>query len=188
MRNDGGHDDVRAALAAATKAVKATLPERTAIRRYQRIGKAHERLNAFLRGAHEAPVMARRLTAMHETIDRLLARATLPVDLVVYRGVQNIRLVVPLGTPLPSTAIQLGYLSTSLSREVAKRDFVDGSTLGGVLRIFAPAGTKALWLPPLGDTMMADEEEILFREGTYLTFRRWRTREPELEVECEVTV
>lgn len=187
MQTNGGADDVRAALAAATKAVKATLPERTAIRRYQAIGRTHERLNAFLRGAPEAPGSARRLMAMRDTLDALLRRAALPVDLVVYRGVPDLRVVVPLGRRLPSTAVQHGFLSTSLSRDVAVRDFVDGSPPGGVLRVLAPAGTNALWLTPLADPLVAQEEEILFRQGMLLTFLRWHTGTDIREVDCEVT-
>src|SRR5690349_4575692 len=186
MRHHGGPDDVRSALAAATAAVRATLPERAAVRRYQAIGNAHERLNAFLRGRPVSAGTADRHLKTIRPLDELLTRAALPTDLTVFRGLRRIRGIVPRAGRMPATRLQNGYLSTTLSREVALRNFTDRER-GGILRITAPAGMHPLWLPTLGDPRLADEEELLFLRGSYLTFRRWRVEVGTVEVDCEVS-
>lgn len=161
----------RAALDAATHALRATPAEISAIRTYQRADDdLREHVNAMLRGRPIPPAEVARVRLVISGIDALLSRAVLPVDLVVYRGVTLSRLIPP-DTPLPATQIQNGYMSTSLSRAVAEHGFAATALGGGaVLQISVPAGTHALWLRPLGRRDLRYEDEVLFPDRTFLTY------------------
>lgn len=166
--------DVERVLDAATAALRASFAERAAIRRYQGMGGTFERLNALFRGAPTATPLARRLIAWAATIEGLAARATLPTDLVLYRGLEDLAAVVPPLDTVPQTSFEPAPMSTTLSREVAVRDFASvDPARGGVLRIEVGAGVPAVWIAPLGDPALRYEAEVLFARGTFLDFRRW---------------
>lgn len=179
--------DVERRLDAATAALHASFAERAAIRRYQSMGGTFERLNALLRGTPTATRLARELIALTKTIDRLAARAALPTNLVVYRGLEDLAAVVPPLDTLPQTSIEPAPMSTTLSRDVAVRDFASvDPAKGGVLRIEVGAGAPAVWIAPLGDPVLRYEAEVLFARGTFLDFRRRRVVNGIVEVDCEV--
>jgi hypothetical protein len=183
-----GGRETEAALDAATAALRASPAERDAVRRYQSVRGTYAEINALLRGADADPATARRHLATVRTLDGLLARASLPCDVVVYRGLTELPALVPPDATLPRTRLHLGYMSTSPSRRVAVEGFADADLArGGLLRIVARAGTPALWVPPLGDPGLAHEREVLFSRGTSLTFWSWRVEDRTVEVDCEVT-
>jgi hypothetical protein len=178
----------RAALDAATATLRATPAEIRAIRTYQRADDdVREHVNTLLRGVPVPPAAAARARLVIGGIDALLARAVLPVDLVVYRGLALDRLLPP-DTPLPATQAQRGYVSTSFSRAVAEHEFaVSTAGDGAVLRIRVAAGTRGLWIPPLGRRAFAYEDEVLLPHGTFLTFFTRRREAGTLVVESEVS-
>lgn len=117
------------------------------------------------------------------TLDGLLARSALPLDVTVYRGVASLRDVVPV--TLPATRVHAGYLSTTLRREIAVEEFE--ARRGALLRIGARAGLRGVWMPPLGDPRLAYEEEVTLCRGTFLTFFERRIEDGLIVVDCEVT-
>ena len=180
-----GTGDVERMLDAATAALRVTMAERAAIRRYQSMGRTFEQLNELYRGRAAPSALARRLMALAQTLDDLLTRADLPADLVVYRGLRDLSAVVPQLDALPQTAIQTAVTSASLDRVVALRDFADRER-GGMLRIRVGAGTPAVWIAPLGDPALRYEAEVLLARETFLDYQHWRLVDGVVEVDCEV--
>ena len=182
-----GTGDVERALDAATAALRVTMAERAAIRRYQSMGRTFEQLNALLRGAPTATRHAWDLIRTAKEIDGLAARAALPLDLVLYRGLEDLASVVPPFSSLPQTSYEPAPMSTTLYRTVALRDFASvDPERGGVLRVTVGAGAPAVWIAPLGDPALGYEAEILFARGTFLDFRSAREVDGVVEVDCEV--
>jgi hypothetical protein len=178
--------ETRAALDAATAALRATLPERRAVRRYQSDDGTAARLNALLRRRPAFLAEVPRLAAIAATLDGLLVRAQLPVDLTVYRGVADARPLLDPRRPLPSVELQRAYVSTTLDRDEAVDGFVGRSTPGALLEIAVPAGSCGVWLPPLGREELADEQEVLLARKTPLMVRTRSWVGGILVVECEV--
>lgn len=173
-------DDVRAALDAATRRLRATRAEVAALRAYQDLEGDHEHLNAFLDSGGE-------IDAQHPAyeivtgLDGLLRRAFLPRSLVVHRGIGDADRV-----PFFVGDIEnyRGYPSTSLDPTVA-REFAAGPR-PAVLRIVVPEGTRALWVPPLGRRDLRYEQEVLLRRNTPIRYGR-RTMDGDVVVVfCEV--
>ena len=64
-----------------------------------------------------------------------------------------------------------GYLSTALDRAEAVDGFMGRGPRAALLEIAAPAGTRGLWVPPLGRQELADEDEVLLARATVIVFR-----------------
>jgi hypothetical protein len=174
-------EDVRAALDAAPKWLRATPDEVRAVRRYQSLDGEPEHLNAML-ASGDAGWRNGPLRQVVRGLDTLLARAYLPVDLVTYRGVADVDAHVPAAAAVTRRP---AYLSTSLDRGVAERDFAIG-TRPGLLRVAVRRGAHGLWVPPLGRRDLAYEQEVLLPRDTTLRYGG-RTMEGKIVVvECEV--
>lgn len=182
----GGTAALRRALRQAAVSYGPSPAESDAIRRYQTDEDTHEGLNSLLRGRDARPAEVRRLRPVLRGLDSILARAALPVPVTVYKGVRDRRDVLAPGVELPASVAQHAYLSTSLDRAIAVRDFLGDSPDAALLEIRAGAGVPALWLPPLGDRDYAYESEVLFRRGTLLTLYDQRADGGTLVLSCEV--
>lgn len=68
------------------------------------------------------------------------------------------------------------FLSTTIHRDVAMREFTAPPGSGGaaLLEIEVPAGTPALWVPPLGDPVLRYQGELVLPRGTELRIRGHR--------------
>lgn len=182
----GGTAAQRGALRDAAFACAPTAVEETAIWRYQQHDGTHDDLNTLLRGRPARPSEVRRLRPVFRGLDSVLSRAELPVDLVVYRGLRDSDGLAPPTRPLPFTVPDSGFVSTSLDRRIAIREFMGRGPSAALLEVTAPAGAPALWLPPIGDPEYAYESEVLFRRGTFLTFRDRRVDGRRVVFSCEV--
>ena len=184
--SDGGARTQRAALRRASLSYGVTEDEAEAIRRYQAHDGTHESLNTLLRGRSARPPEVRRLRTILRGLDSILQRAELPVAVTVFKGVTDIDLLLPPDDPLPTVLAQHAYLSTTLDRRVAVREFMGSEPRAALLQITAPAGVPGLWLPPIGDREYAYESEVLFRRGTLLAFLDRRVDRGILMASCEV--
>jgi hypothetical protein len=164
----------RRALAAATAALHVTPAERAAVRAYQSLRGTYDAVNRLARDGSAAVDPAAAEVLRH--LDDLLHRARLPVDLVLYRGVDDLDRAAPPVDRLPADRHEPTFLSTSLELRVAVEEFVDpAAPRGGVVRIAARAGAPGLWVPPLGHPRLAREQEVLLARELVLhhTTRRW---------------
>lgn len=87
-------------------------------------------------------------------------------DIVVHRGIKDPSSIFedswnPDGDNTGLTWIDKGFASTSVSEDVSKDLFADGSTM---MRIVVPKGTHAVHLPPT-EQLAEDELEILLNRG-----------------------
>lgn len=172
-------DFVRGALNATTRRLNATPGERASVRAYQHLEEHAERVRARALGYGDP---REHLWALGEDLDRLLARSVLPVDVVTYRGIGDADEELPFDAGLDRTST---YLSTTLDRRVAEREFAVGPR-PAVLRIGVHRGTHALWVPPLGWRELANEQELLFPRDTLVRYGARRHEGPLLVVTCEV--
>jgi hypothetical protein len=178
--------ETRAALDAATAALRATLPERHAVRRYQADDGTAQRLNAFLRGGPAVPADGRRLQATIDTLDGLMRRARLPVGLTLYRGVHDLRELLDGDRRLPAVVRHPTFVSTTLDRSEAVDGFTGPGDQAALLVVAAPAGTRGVWVPPLGRDDLAAEDEVLLARHTSLLLTTRARAGGILVVECEV--
>ncbi|OBA39662.1 hypothetical protein A5766_02680 [Gordonia sp. 852002-51296_SCH5728562-b] len=88
--------------------------------------------------------------------------------MLVYRGVRSAPKVFGLDTSALSDLIGQtvplsGYFATSVHRAVAANEFTRPPSSPGpaLLELEVPAGTPALWIPPLGDGALAYQGELL---------------------------
>jgi hypothetical protein len=175
----------RRALAAATAALRVTPAERAAVRAYQSLRGTYDLVNLLARDASAAVDPAAAEVLRH--LDDLLYRARLPVDLVLYRGVDDLDLAAPPADRLPADRHEPTFLSTSVALRVAVEEFVDpAAPRGGVVRIAAPAGTPGLWVPPLGDRQLAREREVLLARNLVLHHTTRGTDGGIVMADCEV--
>lgn len=172
-------DFVRGALNATTRRLDATPGERASVRAYQHLEEHADRVGARSPGSGDRLDY---LWPLREDLDRLIARSVLPVDVVTYRGIGNAEEELPLDPGLDRTS---SYLSTTLDRGVAEREFAVGPR-PAVLRIGVHRGTHALWVPPLGWRELANEQELLFPRDTLVRYGARRQEGPLLIVTCEV--
>lgn len=182
----GGTAAIRAALRAAALACDPSREELAAVARYQAHDGTHEKLSSLLRGRHASPAEARRLRSVLRGLDSLLARAVLPVDVTVYKGVPDITALLEPGEDLPVSIHQGAYLSTSLDRTVAERDFMGAAPGAALLAITAPAGTSALWMPPVGERDYAYGVGGPVPSGVAANVHRPARRWAYCRVSCEV--
>jgi len=114
-------------------------------------------LNRVLRGLE--PVTMTDLVVAKK-IDRMIARAVLPRDIIVYRGfMRNVVNELEPG----DTFTDNGFSSCSLSETVARERFAFGG--GAIFQFVARKGTHAIYLDDL-IKFPKPELEILFPRGT----------------------
>lgn len=93
------------------------------------------------------------------------------------------------GPPQIGQAFEVdSFLSTSIHRYVAVEEFTEPPGPGGpvLLEIAAPAGTRALWVPPVGDPALAYQCELILPRRTRLRIDAVDTTADILVVNCEV--
>lgn len=173
-------DATRAALDAATAALALTPAERRAVRLYQSVDGHGSRLNALLAGEALPATEGGLPVASALTLDAVLRRAALPLDLVLYRGSRPGE--VPDLDALPAVRSWPRFASTSLSHDVA-REAAEG---GVVVRLLARRRTSGLWLPPVGYRTLAYEEEVLLPRGGFYRLLAWTRTDDRVLVYGEV--
>jgi hypothetical protein len=175
----------RRALAAATAALHVTPAERAAVRAYQSLRGTYDAVNRLAR--HPTVDAGPAVREVLRQLDVLLRRSRLPVDLVLYRGVDDLDLAAPPVDRLPSDRHEPTFLSTSLELRVAVEEFVDpAAPRGGVVRIAARAGTPGVWVPPIGDPRLTREREVLLPRDLVLHHTTRRQDGGILVADCEV--
>jgi hypothetical protein len=104
-------------------------------------------------------------------LDAAFDKASLPTDLEVHSGV-NQDVYDEVRSMKPGELFQhVGYLSTSLSRRTAE-NFAEGGDAdsgmgdGGMIKILAPKGARAIILGPMGP--VREENEVQFPRGVML--------------------
>lgn len=125
---------------------------------WQRDDRTYQEFQRVAREESDDALMVERA----DILDVLIERHRLAQRVLVYRGVRNAPKVFGLDTSALSDLIGQtvplsGYFATSVHRAVAASEFTrppsgDGPAL---LEVEVPAGTPALWIPPLGDGALA---------------------------------
>ncbi len=186
--------DLAARLTEAASAVAAALTddEVAAIRRYQGLDRSYELVAAVLRGlrspgdltAPEAELVTMILRALPVSI----ARWEVPEPLRVYRGQRSVARLLGSGPREERVLVTASFLSTTIFREVALEEFTKPAGPGGpaLLEISVPAGTPALWLPPVGDPALAYQGELLLDSGSLMAVRGERQDGGIVVLDCEV--
>lgn len=152
----------------ACRAAAATSSQMLAVRDWQRRdGRFYNEVQKAARGATATPVGDRAMTIAGDLQELTLP---LPVDVVVWRGVRNVRAAFGKpGRQLNSLADawkqMKGFTATSLSRRVAESEFTKPGIDPALFRIIAREGTPALWVPPFGRPEEAYQLELLFPPG-----------------------
>ena len=98
-------------------------------------------------------------------IDHAISRASVPDDVIVYRGIKT-RRAIPLAKMKGKTIVDKGFVSTTLDREKAF-SFVGGADEIFICKIRVPKGTKAGYLG-LKEFPYASEQELLLGRNTKL--------------------
>jgi len=149
----------------ASQSASATESERAAVRRWQSTDRFYQLVQAVLRGG-----TVNYMSDVAEVIDALnalLARGELAEDLELWRGVRSIRNTVGVSTErmsLGGNELRApGFLSTTPIRSVAE-GFAEPEGPGGgaLLCLTAQRGSRAIWVPPIGDPLMAEQFELVF--------------------------
>lgn len=191
---EGDVSDLAARLTEAAEAVATALTddEVAAIRRYQGLDRSYELVASVLRGlrspedltAGEAELVTMILRALPVSI----ARWEVPEPLRVYRGQRSVARLLGSGPRDQRVLVANSFLSTTIFREVALEEFTKPAGPGGpaLLEISVPAGTRALWLPPVGDPALAYQGELLLDVGSRITVRGERQDGGILVLDCEV--
>lgn len=169
-----------------------TAAESQAVQRYQATDRTYELVSDVLRGYvayddlddDQADVVAHMIAAL----DELTTRWRLPEAVVVHRGQRSLDRT--FGTP-PQTGREFeidSFLSASIHRHVAIDEFTAPPGPGGavLLEIVAPAGTPALWVPPIGDPALAYQGELLLPRRTRIRVGAVDTIAGILTASCEV--
>jgi SPP1 gp7 family putative phage head morphogenesis protein len=133
--------------------------DRQAVYDYQ--GGGYVKLQAFAREADWQGGYHTKKEALadQKRFDAAIAKGALPDAAVLYRGIEG-RIVD--GLTVGGTFEDLGYSSTSMSREIAE-DFASRRAAGVILEIVAPAGTPAAFVPAAGGL---DEAELVLGRGS----------------------
>lgn len=186
-------EDLASRLTAAARLVtEALTDERAAIRRYQALDRTYELVATILRDPSSAD---RLTTAQLDLVDRIVRvltnvtlRWSLPEPVRVYRGQRSLERVFGAGDRPGRTIRPATFLSTTISRSVALDEFTAPTGPGGpaLFEIDVPAGTPALWLPPIGDPELAYQGELLLPRRTGLLVRGEREEAGILVFDCEV--
>jgi hypothetical protein len=145
------------------------------LKSYQGFG--FERVNRILRKLDHPSALSeyavRAADLAIEKLDSAIAKGSTPRDLTVYRGVVDAEKTFGVGV-LPGLTpgdlyTDLGYLSTSLSREAAIRK-AGTSPNAMLIAIDVDAGHPAAWLACVGKKVLRDEMELLLPRRTRLSF------------------
>lgn len=163
--------------------------EASALRRYQAMDRTYELVNRLLRGEPQADALTdEQDAAVRDIVRRLnqvLNRWRTPEPIRAYRGLRSrVGLDIVADVPL----VTRSFLSTTIVRDVAVSEFIKPPGPGGpaLLEIDVPAGTPAVWVPPLGDPALAYQGELLLPRRLPLTVRASRDEAGILVVDCEV--
>ena len=163
--------------------------EISALRRYQARDRTYELVNRLLRGDPGADELSDEQDAAVRDIVRrlnqLLNRWRTPEPIRAYRGLRSrVGLDIVGDVPL----VTRSFLSTTIVRGVAVSEFTVPPGPGGpaILEIDVPAGTPAVWVPPLGDPALAYQGELLLPRRLPLMVRASRDEAGILVVDCEV--
>lgn len=193
-------EDVARRLTVASEGLRllATEDELDALRRYQALDRTYALVNELLRGERRQDMLTEdeieAVRAILTGLDRLLERWSTPEPLLPYRGQRSLTRAFDLaeaerpkvGAMIESTA----FLSTTIYREVALDEFTTPAGTGGpaLIEIEVPAGSPALWVPPLGDPALAYQGELLLPRGVSVRVRGHRVDAGILVIDCEVVV
>lgn len=118
-------------------------------------------INEVLRGEQLLEAFEQELA---DSLDGAIQRSIIPRDTFVWRCAEKKFYDSPLGSIIDD----LGYVSTSLVRDVAV-DFLPGVEDGTMVRIFVPKGTFGAFVGDSDLSEFADQMEIILRRG--LRFR-----------------
>lgn len=163
--------------------------EISALRRYQAMDRTYELVNRLLRGESGAAELDDEQDAAVRDIvrhlNRTLNRWRTPEPIRAYRGLRS---RVGLDTVADVPLVTRSFLSTTIVRDVAVREFTIPPGPGGpaLLEIDVPAGTPAIWVAPLGDPTLAYQGELLPPRRLPLSVRASRDDAGILVVDCEV--
>lgn len=186
----GGPSDARAVLDAHYRSFMLATPMIEAVHYWQEGG--YRTINDIRRGGpglHE-----RRLALMHDpNLEDAASRATTPVALVAWRGLRHIERMVgsaSIADLVGETVWDSGFAATSLRRHVAVRFASSWPPQGqkALLRVVIPAGTPALWVPPVSLPQYGDQEELLLPPGLALLIRSVAEPDDRGIIEIEVHV
>lgn len=95
-------------------------------------------------------------------------------DVQVWRGVRSIERTFGVARDALETLVgrpgevTTRFLSTTVYRQIAEREFTTPGRSPALMKVIARAGARAIWLPPLGDSGMAYQGELLFPPGVAL--------------------
>lgn len=160
-----------------------------ALRRFQGLDRTYELVNRVLRRERElgdlSDAEAEVVVEISAGLNALVRRWATPEPMRVYRGLRRSDAV-----DLTSSEVSRSFLSTSVARDVAITEFTAPPGSGGpaLLELDVPAGTDAIWVPPLGDPSLAYQGELILDRGIRIIARRSRTVADILVVDCEVQV
>ncbi|MGH3848293.1 MAG: ADP-ribosyltransferase [Pseudonocardiaceae bacterium] len=186
--------DLAARLTDASSAAMAALPsdEVAAIRRYQGLDRSYELVASVMRGLRPpgdlTATEAELVTMILRTLPVSIARWCIPEPLRVYRGQRSVGRFFGSGARKERVLVADSFLSTTIFREVALDEFTKPAGPGGpaLLEISVPAGTPALWVPPIGDPALAYQGELLLDLGSRIAVRGERQEGGILVLDCEV--
>lgn len=141
--------------------------QRAAIESWQRDDRHYDDLQEPFRA--DIPVAPE----VQDEIDHLVDAVeggTLPADVDVWKGVRSIRKVFEvapseLASRIGSTIPYAGFFATSLSRDVAVKEFTTppGAPMAALLRLTLPAGISAAWIAGAGQRRLRYQYELLAR-------------------------
>jgi len=169
-----------------------TAEEVAAIRRYQGLDRTYALVAEVLRNPGSADDLTDEQADVVDTIVRVLSAATrrwrVPVPVQVFRGQRSLARVFGAEARVGRTIQPAMFLSTSISRDVAVQEFAAPPGPGGaaLFEVSVPAGTRGLWLPPIGDPALAYQGELLLPRRTRLLVRDEREEAGILVLDCEV--
>lgn len=160
-----------------------------ALRRYQALDRTYELVNRLLRGEPGADelsdVQDAAVRDIVRSLNQLVNRWRTPEPFRVYRGLRS-RAGLDVSADVP--LVTRSFLSTTTDRNVAVSEFTVPPGVSGpaLLAIDVPAGTPAIWVPPLGDPALAYQGELLLPRGLPLMVQASRNEAGILVVDCEV--
>lgn len=191
--SEGDRDvETRLTDSAAAVAASITSDESEIIRRCQATDRTYELVSDVLRGyvayddLDDAQAVA--VAEIVATLDDLTNRWRTPDALVLHRGQRS--LARSFGDrPRIGRIFEVdSFLSTTIHRHVAVGEFTEPPGPDGpvLLDVVAPAGTRALWVPPVGDSALAYQGELILPRRTRLRIDAVDTTADILTVNCEV--
>lgn len=139
------------------------------VRAWQRLDRTYELIQCLVRGAKAVDATTgdvRRAETVRRHLDVAIASGRVPFDVVVYRGLRDLRRVIRVKHPSETIGARLrltGYTATTISKAVALEEFT--RERGLLLQIAVPAGTPALWIAGVGDPKLRRQGELLLRDG-----------------------